>query len=75
MGLSCLSFVLQDLGMGKRLLACVLSALKAEDCKGVHCEIPTTNSGAVDFYTKLGFYRITVKDQGAPDTVTFGKTF
>ncbi|XP_068710020.1 protein O-GlcNAcase-like [Montipora foliosa] len=65
----------QDLGLGKRLLACVLSALKAEDCTGVHCEIATTNSDALDFYTKLGFYKIPLKDQAPPDTVIFGRTF
>lgn len=65
----------QDLGLGKRLLACVLSALKAEDCTGVHCEIATTNNNALDFYTKLGFYAIPLKDPAPPDMLIFGRTF
>ena len=65
----------QNLGLGKRLLACVLSALKAEDCTGVHCEIATTNNNALDFYTKLGFYNIPLKEPAPPDTVIFGRTF
>lgn len=65
----------QDLGLGKRLLACVLSALKAEDCTGVHCEIAPTNNNALDFYTKLGFYSIPLKEKAPPDIVFFGRTF
>lgn len=72
---SLLDLLWQDLGLGKRLLACVLSALKAEDCTGVHCEIATTNNNALDFYTKLGFYNIPLKEQAPPDTMIFGRTF
>ena len=68
-------FILQqDLGLGKRLLACVLSALKAEDCTGVHCEITPTNNNALDFYSKLGFYNIQLKEQPPPDTMIFART-
>ena len=69
------SLLLQDLGLGKRLLACVLAALKAEDCTGVHCEISTTNTSALDFYTKIGFHNIPVKEQLPPDTTILGRTF
>ena len=63
----------QDLGLGERLLVCV-SALKPEDCMGAHCEIATTYRGALDCFTKLGFYRIPLQGHRARDTVISGRT-
>ncbi|KAK2563778.1 hypothetical protein P5673_012781 [Acropora cervicornis] len=52
-----------------------VSALKPEDCMGVHCEIAATYRGALDCCTKLEFYKISLKDHRARDTVISGRTF
>ncbi|XP_064629897.1 protein O-GlcNAcase-like isoform X2 [Lineus longissimus] len=49
---------LDDASTVKRLLACVLSALKANGSHGVHCEVCVGDKHIVEFYTKLGFFDV-----------------
>ncbi|XP_041371217.1 protein O-GlcNAcase-like isoform X1 [Gigantopelta aegis] len=55
----------EDLAVSKRLLACVLSALKASGSIGVHCELNVGDKYMMDFYAKLGFFPI-----GGPDCIS-----
>lgn len=61
--------------LGKRLLACMLSALKDEGVTGVYCELTTTNRDALEFYTKLGFHDVALKDDLPEDIIILGRTF
>ena len=73
--LNLVSRPLQSLGLGKRLLACVLSTLKAEGCSGVYCEISSSNKEAREFYSRLGFSEVPLKEEFPEDSVILGRTF
>jgi hypothetical protein len=59
----------------KRLMTCVLSALKAEGCNGVYSEVSVMNRDLLDSYCRLGFYEIQLKDRLPEDTIFYGRTF
>ena len=65
--------LLQSLGIGKRLLACILSVLKSEGCRGVYAEIPSSDNDAVDFYSRLGFAEIPLVEK-PEDLAILGRT-
>ena len=69
-----LSRLLQSLGIGKRLLACILSVLKSEGCRGVYVEIAGTNRDALDFYSRLGFADVPSLQNIPEDIVVLGRT-
>ncbi|XP_022094369.1 protein O-GlcNAcase-like isoform X2 [Acanthaster planci] len=58
----------EDTGVVKNMLACVLSALKTSGSHGAFAEVSTDLKGQMEFYNKLGF--IDVSDSGGnPDEV------
>ncbi|XP_038065736.1 protein O-GlcNAcase-like isoform X2 [Patiria miniata] len=58
----------EDTGVVKNMLACVLSALKTSGSHGAFVEVSTANKGHTEFYNKLGF--VDVSDSGGnPDEV------
>ncbi|XP_031556078.1 protein O-GlcNAcase-like isoform X2 [Actinia tenebrosa] len=59
----------------KRLITCVLSALKAEGCNGVYSEVSLMNRDLIEAFCRLGFYEIQLKDQPPEDTIYYGRTF
>lgn len=63
----------EDPALPRRLLACVLSALKCMGSKGVHCELNIGDKFMVDFYAKLGFFAITTMEEGSEDAVYLGR--
>ncbi|KAK3704743.1 hypothetical protein QZH41_009743 [Actinostola sp. cb2023] len=65
----------QDHFLMKRLMTCVLSALKAEGCNGVYSEVCVNNRDAIESYCRLGFYEILLKDQLPEDTIYYGRVF
>ncbi|XP_013414451.1 protein O-GlcNAcase isoform X2 [Lingula anatina] len=52
-----------DSSVAKRMLACVLSALKANGSIGAHCEVNVGDRQMVEFYAKLGFVEAPSSDQ------------
>ncbi|XP_031838297.1 O-GlcNAcase isoform X2 [Nomia melanderi] len=46
---------LTDQSVPKRLITCILAALRANGSFGVHTTIPSTDKEAHEFYSKLGF--------------------
>lgn len=48
-----------DQSVSKRLLACLLAALRANGSFGVYTTIDSRDRGDLDFYSKLGFVEIT----------------
>ncbi|KXJ25366.1 Protein O-GlcNAcase [Exaiptasia diaphana] len=65
----------QDHFLMKRLMTCVLSALKAEGCNGVYSEVCLNNRDAIESYCRLGFYEIQLKDPLPEDTIYYGRVF
>lgn len=63
----------EDPALPRRLLACVLSALKCSGSRGAHCELNASDKFMVDFYTKLGFFSLTTVDDGGESTVYLGR--
>ncbi|XP_054167405.1 protein O-GlcNAcase-like isoform X2 [Oppia nitens] len=51
---------IMDLSVPKRILACIIAALKANGSVGVFSEISSTDKKLFDFYSKLGFLQIQV---------------
>ncbi|XP_065187577.1 protein O-GlcNAcase-like [Sycon ciliatum] len=45
----------QGKGLGKRMMHCLLKALRSKGSRGVHLEMSSTNSHALGFYKKLDF--------------------
>uniref|UniRef100_A0A2C9JS88 protein O-GlcNAcase n=1 Tax=Biomphalaria glabrata TaxID=6526 RepID=A0A2C9JS88_BIOGL len=60
----------EDPALPRRLLACVLCALKCSGSKGVHCELNVGDKFMVDFYAKLGFFALTPLE-GHPNDIVF----
>jgi len=65
----------QDHFLMKRLMTCVLSALKAEGCNGVFSEVCLNNHDAIESYCRLGFYEIQLKETLPEDTIYYGRSF
>lgn len=63
----------EDPALPRRLLACVLSALKCNGSKGVHCELSVGDKFLIDFYSKLGFFPVTSMGEIGEDTVYLGR--
>ncbi|CAG5130642.1 unnamed protein product [Candidula unifasciata] len=63
----------EDPALPRRLLACVLSALKCSGSRGVHCELNASDKCMVDFYTKLGFFSLTTVEENGGSTVYLGR--
>jgi len=57
-----LQTALQDVGITKRALAVLIAALKANGSHGIHVEIPTNDSHAMEFHTKLGFFGLALDE-------------
>ena len=53
----------------------MLSALKDEGVTGVYCELSSTNRDALEFYTKLGFHDVALKEDPPEDLIILGRTF
>ncbi|XP_029850217.3 protein O-GlcNAcase isoform X1 [Ixodes scapularis] len=64
-----------DPSVSKRLLACVLAALKANGSHGVFSEVTVGDKNIVDFYTKLGFLEIALPDFLNDEVFFLGRTF
>ncbi|RUS72113.1 hypothetical protein EGW08_020126 [Elysia chlorotica] len=64
---------IEDPALPRRLLACVLSSLKCNGSKGVHCELSVGDKFLIDFYSKLGFFPVTSMDEIVEDTVNLGR--
>ncbi|XP_065287323.1 protein O-GlcNAcase isoform X2 [Dermacentor albipictus] len=66
---------IMDSSVSKRLLACVLAALKANGSHGVFSQVTVGDKNVVDFYTKLGFLEIALPDFLSDDVFFLGRTF
>ncbi|OTF69764.1 hypothetical protein BLA29_010325, partial [Euroglyphus maynei] len=62
-----------DLSVPKRMLTCVIAALKANGSKGLYCRIPSNDKKMVEFYLKLGFQTISMINAIATDDVYVGR--
>ncbi|XP_074640311.1 protein O-GlcNAcase-like isoform X2 [Tubulanus polymorphus] len=60
---------IDDPAVVKRLLACVLAALKANGSHGVHTEVSVGDRQIFDFYTRLGFFDCTGSLVPVPEDV------
>lgn len=49
-----------DLSVPKRMLTCVIAALKANGSKGLYCRLAANDKKTIDFYLKLGFHTISL---------------
>ena len=67
---------LTDPAVPRRLLACVLCALKAAGSCGVHTELNAGDEFMADIYAKLGFITVVSEsDKSSQDTVYMGRLF
>ncbi|KAK7109535.1 protein O-GlcNAcase-like [Littorina saxatilis] len=67
---------LTDPAVPRRLLACVLCALKAAGSYGVHTELNTGDEFMTDVYTKLGFVNVgSESDKSSEDMIYMGRLF
>ncbi|XP_032220534.1 protein O-GlcNAcase [Nematostella vectensis] len=64
----------RDHFLAKRLMMCVLSALKSEGCTSVYSEINVNNSVMLELYCRLGFYEVMLK-QVPEDHLIYGRNF
>ncbi|CAG2122337.1 unnamed protein product [Medioppia subpectinata] len=62
---------IMDLSVPKRILACIIAALKANGSVGVFSEIPASDKKLFDFYSKLGFLHIQVSNELPNDCSIF----
>ncbi|KAJ8026164.1 Protein O-GlcNAcase [Holothuria leucospilota] len=63
----------QDVGVTKNLLACVLSALKSNGSCGAHVEVLVGERNQLEFYTKLGFFELPKTDFTSEDCIYLGR--
>ncbi|XP_071476953.1 protein O-GlcNAcase-like isoform X1 [Diadema antillarum] len=63
----------EDQGLIKNLLACVLAALKSNGSTGVHTAIPEGDEAHLEFYAKLGFFRVPEQDQFSEGFILLGR--
>ncbi|CAH1782880.1 unnamed protein product [Owenia fusiformis] len=61
-----------DPNIPRRMIACVLSALKSNGSQGVHCELDPTDEAYLEFYSKLGFFTVPL-DPVCPDSTIVGR--
>lgn len=66
---------IMDSSVSKRLLACVLAALKANGSHGVFSQVTAGDKNVVEFYTKLGFLEIALPEFLDDDIFFLGRTF
>lgn len=66
---------IMDSSVSKRLLACVLAALKSNGSHGVFSQVLMGDKNVVEFYSKLGFLEINLPDFLHDDTSFLGRTF
>ncbi|XP_071946963.1 protein O-GlcNAcase-like isoform X2 [Antedon mediterranea] len=64
----------EDQGVLKNLLACILSALKANGSHGAYIEVLKSECSMIDFYKKLGFFDVPLADNQEEDFVILGRT-
>lgn len=64
-----------DPSVSKRLLACVLAALKANGSHGVFSEVTVGDKNVLDFYSKLGFLEIALPDFLSDEVFFLGRAF
>ncbi|RWS08294.1 protein O-GlcNAcase-like isoform X1 [Dinothrombium tinctorium] len=60
-----------DISVPKRLLACVLAALKANASSGVFSKVAIRDQKMIDFYLKLGFHEIQLPSELRSSEETF----
>lgn len=76
MRLDVLAHRMCDPAVPRRLLACILCALKAVGSYGVHVELNPGDKYMADFYVKLGFVPITTNAQNLSEEVVYmGRPF
>ncbi|XP_071827558.1 protein O-GlcNAcase-like isoform X2 [Apostichopus japonicus] len=63
----------QDAGVTKNLLACVLSALKSNGSCGALVEVLVGERNQLEFYTKLGFFELPKTDFTSEDSIYLGR--
>ncbi|UXI20010.1 Exportin-7 [Sarcoptes scabiei] len=63
---------IMDLSVPKRMLTCVIAALKANGSKGIYSRI-TNEKKLIDFYLKLGFQTINLPNITEKDDVYMGR--
>ncbi|XP_033119405.1 protein O-GlcNAcase-like isoform X2 [Anneissia japonica] len=64
----------EDQGVLKNLLACILSALKANGSRGAYSEVLKSDHAMIDFYKKLGFFDVPLTDNRSEDFVILGRS-
>ena len=65
---------LKDVTVIRRLLACLLSALKSNGSHGVHCELKAADNEVIDLYVKHGFIDVSSLMETVPTgTVIMGR--
>lgn len=57
----------QGVGWGRRLMAAFLDGLRADGVGGVHLGMLATNVGALAFYERVGFHRLSIENE--PDVI------
>ena len=62
---------LKDPSVIRRLLACILSALKSNGSHGVHCQVNVNAEDVIDVYMKLGFFDVTELVEKPPTNSVF----
>lgn len=62
---------IDDCSLPKRLLACVIAALKANGSHGVHVRINANDTNMQNFYARLMFHEICKED----DDIILGRMF
>jgi len=72
--LSCLATV-SDFSVPKRLLACVMAALKSNGSFGAYCEVNVGDKNMLEFYGKLGFLEVPVTGTSVEELLYLGRTF
>ncbi|XP_015594300.1 protein O-GlcNAcase isoform X2 [Cephus cinctus] len=65
----------QDQSVPKRLVTCVLAALRANGSFGVHMTIPSTDKESHEFYGKLGFVDLNTTQDESPSSITMCRSF
>ncbi|KAM7377501.1 hypothetical protein PAMA_014012 [Pampus argenteus] len=64
---------LVDISVSRTLLTALLTALKANGCQGVFCEVQPTDRQRLEFLTKLGFLEILRGEARSREGVVLGR--
>ncbi|XP_014662166.1 PREDICTED: protein O-GlcNAcase-like isoform X2 [Priapulus caudatus] len=62
-----------DVSLPKRMMACVLSAVKANGSKGAYCEVSIGDKHVMNMYTGLGFFQVTMLDEYSDEVIALGR--